>query len=447
VYRTYLDGRASATDRRRLEGEVSDARSDLDADGARALDALGALLLEDRSEPVAVALQQLSGAVAAKGVEDTACYRYPGLLAAAEVGASPSRPAITIDEFHAELGARAKRSLGALNALSTHDTKRSADVRARLATLSEIPDEWARLVRRWHRRLKGAGRGVGPDPFDELFFFQSVFGLWPLEGGSAPDTLRDRLQVTMHKAAREAKRRTSWRDPDASYEAALGRFVDAALDDAKMARDLDRLAARLGPAAATYSLAMTLLAATAPGVPDVYQGSEQWQLALMDPDNRRRVDHAAAATELGQHAGTPVEELLAAWTDGRVKLHLSAAVLRLRRQHASLFARGRYVPLETEGAARERVVAFARRAGAAWAVTVVPRRVVPLTGRGRFALGPAAWAGTSVLLPQGAPRGFAGPLAGAEVKARRGRLQVADLLGALPVAVLFGTSRVTGPLP
>ncbi len=447
VYRTYLDGGASPSDRRRLEEEAPEARSDLDVEGARALDALEALLLDDRSEPVVVRLQQLSGAVAAKGVEDTACYRYPGLLAAAEVGASPSRPAVDIDGFHAALGARAKRASGALNALSTHDTKRSADVRARLATLSELPEEWARLVRRWRRRLEGAGGSAGPDPFDELFFFQSAFGLWPPGGGSVTDTLRDRLQATMKKAAREAKRATSWRDPDPSYEAALERFVDAALDDAEMARDLDRLVARTGPAAASYSLAMTVLAATAPGVPDVYQGSERWQLALMDPDNRRPVDHGAAASALRALEGTAAIELVSGWVDGRVKLHVTAAVLRLRRQHPSLFARGDYVALETRGPQRDRVVAFARRAGTDWAVTVVARRVVPLTGRGRFALGAAAWAGTTIVLPDTAPGAFKDPLAGAEVKARRGRLDVAGLLGALPVAVLTGTSRpvVTSP--
>ncbi len=438
VYRTYLDGRTRPEDRRRMETEAPEARGELDEEGARALDALVAMLVDERNEPVAIALEQLSGAVAAKGVEDTACYRYPGLLAGAEVGASPSRAGIGVAEFHAELVARAHRSPHALNALSTHDTKRSADARARLATLSEVPDEWARLVRRWHRRFQAARAAPGPDAFDELFFYQSAFALWPLDGPAPTKELAGRLQVVMEKAAREAKRSTSWRDPDAPYEAALRRFVDRALRDPEFGGELDRLVARLGPASATYALAMTVLAATAPGVPDVYQGSECWQLALVDPDNRRPVDHTLAAAQLAEEA-TPAR-LLASWRDGRVKLQVTAAILRMRRAHPGLFGAGRYVPLETRGAARDHVVAFARRAGREWAVTVVVRRVLGLTGPRRFALGDL-WGATRVVLPEGAPSAFFDPLSGAEVQARRGTLAVADVLGALPVAVLVGEAR------
>ncbi len=436
VYRTYLDGKARPEDRRRIEHEAPEARQDLDVEGARALDALAKMLFDEPSEPVAIALEQLSSAVAAKGVEDTACYRYPGLLAAAEVGASPSRPAIDIDGFHAELALRARRSPDALNALSTHDTKRSADARARLAALSEVPEEWCRLVRRWHRRL-AQPTGAGPDPFDELFFYQSALVLWPLGDAAPSGELGERLKAAMTKAAREAKRSTSWRDPDPAYEAALEGFVDRALADAGFADDLGRIAARLGPAAATYSLAMTVLAATAPGVPDVYQGSECWHLALMDPDNRRPVDHGRAAAQLAEP--TEPADLVGRWVDGRIKLKVTAAVLGLRRAHPGVFARGRYVALEARGPERDRVVAFARRAGREWAVTIVPRRVIGLAGPRRFALG-EAWGATRVLLPDGAPRVFIDALRGAEVRTTRGALVVREVLEELPVATLIARS-------
>jgi (1->4)-alpha-D-glucan 1-alpha-D-glucosylmutase len=425
----------------------------------RALEALVALLVGQPSgvgvgpgDPVearvelALRFQQLTGAVAAKGTEDTACYRFAGLLCGAEVGGSPGAPAVQADQFHRALESRQSRNPGALNAGSTHDTKRSADVRARLAVLSEIPEEWERLVTRWHRRYRDSIEAAGgPDPIDELFCYQSLVGVWPVEGGRPPDDLRGRVQVATRKAAREAKRSTSWTDPDQRYEQALAAFVDRLFADDPLVAELGRLLRRIGPAGATNSLAMVTLGVTAPGVPDIYQGTELWQFSLMDPDNRRPVDFEERARALrslaelapsGQLDAAGARKLITDWKDGRVKLHVTTALLGLRRASPSLFSSGLYLPLETSGPQRDRVVAFARRHREAWAVAIVPRRVLASTGPGRFPLGASVWGSTSIKLPDEAPVGYFDALTGAPVSAWRGRLKVAEILGALPVSVL-----------
>jgi len=455
VYRTYVGrGPADRADRARLAAAATAARPELGPEAARALDSLVAVVHGAGSSPVSgpradarspfiSRLQQLSGAVAAKGVEDTACYGFHGLLASAEVGGDPGRPSLGVPDLHAALAARARLGSCGLNALSTHDTKRSADVRARLAVLSEAAPEWEALVRRWHRRhVVSLGGGTGPDPHDELFFYQSLFGVWPADGGAGPELTR-RLRDTMRKAARESKRRTSWIDPDLRYERVLRRFVEAVLGDPRTRAELDRLVRRLGPAAATNSLAMTVLAATAPGVPDLYQGGELWDLSLVDPDSRRPVDFGArqaALAELAEEGGGPtgaeVAALLAAWPDGRVKLHVTSALLRLRRCRPELFARGAYLPLSVRGPGRDRLVAFARRRGPAWSVTVVPRLTMAATGPGRFALGTEGWGASTVVLPAGAPGAWRDVLSGSAVRARAGSVRVGDLLSTLPVAVL-----------
>jgi (1->4)-alpha-D-glucan 1-alpha-D-glucosylmutase len=449
VYRTYITDRpADATDRGRLERAAMAAFGELAGEDARALRTLVGLLAGEWRGSAAsgfvVLFQQLSGAVAAKGVEDTACYRTSGLLASAEVGGDPERPALTTPELHQALAVRARRAGGGLNGLSTHDSKRSADVRARLAALSEVPTEWARLVAGWRSRFApGVEAAGGPDPHDELFLYQSVVGLWPPHGAVLWRDLGERLDASMLKAVREAKLHTSWLDPNPAYESAMSELVYAVLGDRDTRAELDGFLSRIGPAAATNSLAMTVLAATAPGVPDLYQGSEGWQLALMDPDNRRPVDFAGLAAALESLPGPdavpqPAEigALLGCWTDGRVKLWVTAAALRLRRRHRALFASRSYLPLRVRGAHHDRVVAFARRRGRSLAIAVVPRLPFSVAGPARFPVGADAWGDTALVLPDGSPSRFVEVLSGAQVGARRGALGVGEALSVLPVAIL-----------
>lgn len=460
AYRTYLDrGAVDRHDRARLQRAAAAALPYLDAEGRRALGYIGAGLLRvytdseatdgtDRWLEVARRWQQLTGAVTAKGVEDTATYRFSGLLGHADVGCDPGDPVSTPPEFVAATGARGRRRPSSLNATSTHDSKRSEDVRARLFALSEVPDEWERLTARWHRRHgRAVARAGGPDGHDELVAYQTVFALWPVGASRLPADERRRVQAYMVKAAREAKRRTSWVDPNEHYERSLRSFVQglARSNDNLFGSEMERLVARIGPAAVTNSLALSVLKAVCPGVPDIYQGTELWDLSLTDPDNRRPVDFAsrrALLAGLPRCDAPPVErkagagELLSAWSDGRIKLYVLRALLHLRRAEPALFDRGSYQLLEARGPRREHVMAIARRRGSAWLVAVVPRLTLGRVGPARFPVGSRVWGGTTVRLPPSAPHSFSDVLTGGTVDSRTGVLQVGEVLRTLPVAVL-----------
>ena len=384
AYRTYLDrGAVSRPDRVRLQRAAAAAAAHLDAQGCRALGYICAGLLRERTGgdseggtdrwlEVARRWQQLTGAVTAKGVEDTATYRFSGLAGHAEVGSDPGHPASEPAEFGAVIAARGRRHPSTLNATSTHDSKRSEDVRARLFALSEVPDEWNRLTERWHRRhARVVARAGGPDGHDELVAYQTLFVLWPAGGSRLPAGESTRVQEYVVKAAREAKRRTGWVDPDEHYEGALRSFARrlARSDGSPFGSEMERLVARIGPAAVTNSLALSVLKVVCPGVPDIYQGTELWDLSLTDPDNRRPVDFAARRALLAGLPGweAPPDEragaaatLLSACDDGRIKLYVLRALLHLRRDEPALFDRGSFHLLETRGPMRDHLMAIAR---------------------------------------------------------------------------------------
>jgi malto-oligosyltrehalose synthase len=461
VYRTYLDGAGPThADARRLAHAAEQAAAALDDDEARrAVSMVAAGLRTARAKPagparwlvVARRWQQLSGAVMAKGVEDTASYRTDGLLAPAEVGSDPARPARTPAEFHAAVSARDRRST-TLNATSTHDAKRSEDVRARLAVLSEVAPEWNRLVARWLRRYRaGVVQAGGPDVHDQLVVYQTLAGVWPAGAASLRATDRRRVQDYMVKAAREANRRTDWIAPDARYEAVVRAFV------ARLARpsdpfghDMQRLIRRIAPAAVADSLALVTLKAVCPGVPDIYQGTEVWDWSLTDPDNRRPVDFDLrsrllaidealdTATVTARRAA--VRRMLAGWEDGLVKLHVLRALLLARRGAPELFDRGAYLPLRASGPAADHVMALARHHRGRWVVAVVPRLSVSLAGPGRFAVR-RVWEGTAVRLPADAPTELCDVFTGAARQPARRALALDAVLSDLPVAVLTGTSH------
>ena len=302
--------------------------------------------------------QQVCGPVMAKGVEDTAFYRWSRLAALNEVGGDPDRFGCAPAEFHRFAARLAQDWPGTLTTLSTHDTKRQEDVRARLAVLAEIPQAWLAGVIRWHDRALALNNGLAPDPDTEYLMWQTLVGAWPLD--------RERLTAYLVKAMREAKTRTSWTDPDAEYEAMVLSLAEQVLDDDELTSQLAGFAAALGEDARANSLGMKLVQLTMPGVPDTYQGCELAGLALVDPDNRRPADFTRARELLAAQG--------AAARPGRPgidaeKLLITTTALRLRRTHPDWFAAG-YQPLAAEGPAAGHAVAFAR----GQAITVATRR-------------------------------------------------------------------------
>ncbi len=456
VYRTYVDASgASREDRRRLRRAAAGARAHLDDEGRRVLDLVLPLLAgdeHDRSagqagravlDPVRLELvqrwQQHTGAVTAKGVEDTALYRWRGLAALTEVGTDPGRPPVTVDQFHQAMARRGRNGRGSLSATSTHDTKRSEDVRSRLAALSELPVTWDEHVTRWHRWHRSLA--ATPDPRDELFAYQTIVGAWPLD----PDDRRGfsrRVQDYMVKALREEKFRTSWLRPDEDYERVVRSFVGTVLapSNRRFRADLGRLLEAVGPAGAANALAMTVLKCTVPGVPDLYQGTEVWSHSLVDPDNRRPVDFDRRARWLlevdratdGEALAT---RLLASWPDGRLKLMVTQRLLRLRRDRPRLFDDGSYLPLDIRGPLSGHLVAYARHHRSDWAMVVVPRLPVGVAGPGRMPVGADLWADASVMLPDGSPGHLVDVLTGSAVSVGR-RVAVGDLFAVLPFSVL-----------
>ncbi len=352
--------------------------------------------------------QQVSPPVMAKGVEDTAFYRYNRFVALNEVGGEPDRFGVGVEEFHRF---NEDHGGGSMLATSTHDTKRSEDVRARLAVLSEVSDRWAALVRGWHERNARLRVDGAPDPNLEHLLYQTLVGAHPLS--------LHRTLAFLEKAAREAKERTSWTDPDERYEAGVRAFTEALLADVEFRAELDGFVREIAPSGYVNSLAMTLLKLTCPGVPDLYQGTELWDLSLVDPDNRRPVDVATRVELLDRVQRAGPEDVLADLPDGSPKLFLVQRVLGLRRERPELFA-APYRALEVQGTRAAHVVAFARGDGLAVAV---PRLVHGLGGR---------WGRTVVALPgDGSWRdAFSGEVV------RGGRVTAARLFGRFPVALL-----------
>ncbi len=463
VYRTYVDEShplPAGEDRRLLEGALAEARARGRASG-EALDLLESALLatagslgDPSRERFRVRFvqrfQQLSGPATAKGVEDTAFYVFTPLLSRNEVGGGPEAPLEhAVEDFHAGNALRAAHFPQAMLAVTTHDTKRTADVRARLDVLSEFPAEWAERLDLWRKlnvpfKTLVRGRRL-PDPNTVQHLFQSLLGIWPLSplGAGDLETLRERLAGYALKAVREAKQRTSWTDPDPEFEAALDADVAAILSTERAPRlldDVDGFARRIGPQGLRNSLSRTVLQLASPGVPDIYQGDELWNFALVDPDNRRPVDYDERIRKLdeierglereGLARPAFLRELAGTMEDGRVKLHVTQAALRARRLSPAPFRSARYEPLAPAGPHANRVVAFMRGEGASRLIAAVPRLLADED--------PAAWSGTTLSLPADASRHWTCALSG-EVHStdEAARLRVDRLFAILPVALLL----------
>jgi len=370
--------------------------------------------------------QQLSGPVMAKGVEDSTFYVYNRLVSLNEVGGLP-RPVGT-EEMHRFLAGRALQSPAAMNATSTHDTKRSEDVRARIHVLSEIPEQWIRAVTRWRRMMQDRRGPV--DGNEEYFIYQNLLGAWPLDNAEVP-AFRERFRAYVTKAAREARVHTTWVRPNQEHEAALHSFADLLFEDQKFQQSFQPLRELVSFYGAMNSLSQTLLKITAPGVPDFYRGTITWDFSLVDPDNRRPVDFAPL-TDFAE----PARALLDHWRDGRAKVYLTERALAFRAANRALFDSGDYIPVEVRGKRADHLFAFLRRAGDVWTLVAVPRLTAQLSGTHRFPVGQRAWLDTELVLHPAAPLRWKNKLTDERLAATGGVLAAAKVLSHFPVALL-----------
>jgi (1->4)-alpha-D-glucan 1-alpha-D-glucosylmutase len=435
VYRTYVrEGRVSAMDRRYVDWAVARAKKLNPGVDVGIFDFIHDVLLlgacEGKSEQQAQAIvrfamkfPQLTSPVMAKGLEDTAFYRYFRLASLNEVGGDPRRFSVSVNAFHLENQDRARRWRNAMAATSTHDNKRSEDVRARINVISELRQQWQEHVRRWSRVNRSKKSRVNdefaPSRNHEYLLYQTLLGAWPLHEMDAPaqQEFKKRIEAYMIKAVREGKRETSWIHPDHDYESAITRFVHALLAPGEknlFLADFVPFQSRVARLGLGNSLSQTLIKLTAPGVPDTYQGTEVWDFSLVDPDNRRPVDYArreAMLRELQERLSAPgkgfsarVRALLDTAEDGHAKLYLTWKTLALRRDKPVLFEQGDYLPLAARGSRAENLLAFARRCGDDHVIVVVPRLLANLALENeQLPLGEAVWGDTALEVSFGPP--------------------------------------------
>ena len=394
-------------------------------------------------------LQQYTGPLMAKGVEDTSLYVYHRLLSLNEVGGDPSHFGVPVADFHAFNQNQQEHWPHTMNATATHDTKRGEDVRARLNVLSEIPAEWESQVMTWseinYAKKTRVNRAVLPDKNDEYFFYQTLIGAFPFNEAEL-DTFVSRVKDYVIKAIREAKVHTAWLRPDAAYENAFTDFVDAALQPDPENRFLEEFRPfqqRIAYYGVFNSLAQTLLKIAAPGVPDLYQGSELWDLSMVDPDNRRPVDFEQRQSflqDIKARAETDIlgliSELLAKKEDGRVKLFLICQALKARTEYLEVFQKGTYLPLQVVGKLQDHIVAFARSHGDRMAIAIAPRFLTSLVEPGELPLGDGIWEDTQLQLPPEAPSSWTNIVTAQTIPAE-GTIRVGEALKHFPVALLI----------
>ena len=463
VYRTYIrDLQVSARDQRHIRLALQEAERRNPGLDSPAFDFLRRVLLLQESPAVTpeqmqdwlgfvVRWQQLTGPIMAKGYEDTALYVYNPLMSANEVGGAPNRCSVTLDEFHHRMKSRKIHYPATLNATTTHDTKRSEDVRARINVLSELTASWEkRLIQwtRWNDAKRGHWKGDQvPDRNEEVLLYQTLAGAWPLQAGEIP-AFRERLQHYMIKAVREAKAHTRWIQPDTGREKILSGFIQEILNpsrDNRFLRDFLRFHRPIAFFGALNALSQLLLKICCPGVPDFYQGSELWDFRLVDPDNRGPVDFALRARlleslESAEGAGRQrlVRNLLGQWPDGRIKLYVTSKALNFRTRHPGLFHEGDYVPLEVQGPALDQVCAFARRWKDEWALVAVPRMLLEKTTPPNFPLGQTVWGSESrLMMPAGVLAQWNDVFTGEMIVSPGKRyIHIHELFQSFPVALL-----------
>ena len=471
VYRTYIDARGtvSESDRAYIQEAIARAKRRNQNANLAVYDFLRSVLLlegtiHDGSTELyrkrllfALKFQQLSGPVMAKGLEDTACYVYNRLISVNEVGGSPSEFGIGLEEFHNGNLERSREWPYSMLTTSTHDSKRSEDVRARLNVLSEMPKPWSEQLTRWRRANRSKKRAIAdgrvvPDANEEYFLYQTLIGTWPFpcDAGSR-DGFVQRITGYFSKAVHEAKVNVSWLNQDQDYIDNLSQFVDRILRPGTAKRpnifleqfeSFHRTIAFFG---AINGLAQVLLKATSPGVPDFYRGCELWDFSLVDPDNRRPVDYGLRQRLLADLLNTASEDAAALCADmldhiydGRAKLWTTMRALRFRRDNPELFKAGsEYLPLFAPEDAREHVIAFARERAGQMAIALAPRFAYTLMkGEMRAPLGADTWGDAAIALPPHASARFQNVLTGETVSAEDGRLLCREVFRSFPVALL-----------
>jgi (1->4)-alpha-D-glucan 1-alpha-D-glucosylmutase len=474
VYRSYITGEAlHPDDRRYVQQAVARAQRNNPAVSRELFAFLQDMLLLNypaaASEDEQAAqrrfvgkFQQVTAPVMAKGLEDTAFYRYHRLLSLNEVGNDADRFGVAPEEMHRALQERQAKWPWALSALSTHDTKRSEDARARLNTLSELPEEWQACLKRWNdlnaQHRQALDDTPVPDANEEYLLYQTLLGAWPLDPYTMEEyaAFVERIQAYMLKALHEAKVHTSWINPNPAYDEAVQHYVATILDtqvNAAFLDDFHTFQRRISHYGMFNSLSQTLLKITAPGVPDTYQGTELWDLSLVDPDNRRPVDYARRhemlrelrtrmASAGGDHTSL-IQELLTSKEDGRLKLYITALALDCRRAHPGLFSAGDYLPAQGHGDRCEQVFGFGRRQGNCQAMVVVPRLIARLLQNGHEApLGGSVWQGTRLRVPGINPQQswrhvLTGEPVRVDLEEGQPTLSVAELMAHVPVALLM----------
>jgi (1->4)-alpha-D-glucan 1-alpha-D-glucosylmutase len=459
VYRTYVNGDGiSEDDRIYIKEAIEQARGRIPL-LLNELNFIEKLLLLDWHEGLTeeeralrlhfiMRFQQLSGPLMAKGIEDTLFYLYNRLLALNEVGGNPGKFGITLNEFHAVNQQQSTAWPHKMNATATHDTKRGEDVRARLNVLSEIPEEWEKQVRTWihlNHSKKNEVRGkTVPVPNDEYFFYQTLVGSYPFNE-SENASFVGRVKDYMLKSVREAKLHTAWLRPDSDYEEEFLAFVERVLEPSesnefmKEFLPFQKWVAGYG---ILNSLSQVLLKYTAPGVPDTYQGTELWDLSMVDPDNRRPVDYEQRMTllkDIKEKAQRDrlklVDELLSTKEDGRIKLFLTHRVLQARNEFLEVFLKGDYQPLEVTGKFQEHIVAFARSFEDKIAIAIAPRFFTKLVQPGEYPIGEQVWGDTQLQLPQGSASTWQNAITQQTISGS-GKIAIAQILQHFPVALL-----------
>lgn len=471
VYRTYISDGVGAEDRRYVEWAVGAARKRCHTVETQVLDFVRSVLLdagvpEDEGprqrelRDFVMRFQQFTAPVAAKGMEDTAFYCYNRLTSLNEVGGNPRRFGLSLSAFHHASLDRARHWPHTMLATSTHDNKRSEDVRTRIDALSEFPDEWWAQLQRWRRINRKHKRqlesGAAPAANDEYLLYQTLIGSWPLGEIDAQmlAAYRERIENYMLKAVREAKVHTSWMNVNEDYESALRQFVSALLDAPErnvFIADFMPFARRIGRVGMFNSLSQVVIKIASPGVPDFYQGNELWDFSLVDPDSRRPVDFDRRRAMLGeledrfscapaQHAER-ARLLLEHMEDGDIKFYVTWKGLAVRTQYRSLFATGEYLPLEVRGEHADRICAFARMEGARAVVAVAPRLIGRLVAGPGVPLGSTAWPDTRIVFPTRLALVYRNTYTQERVTCDgAGEIRVSDVLRSFPVALLLGVA-------
>jgi len=459
VYRTYVrNDYYSESDRRYIIEAVGKAR-DMNPALVYELSFIELFLLlessdlseEERNEWIhfVMRFQQLTGPLMAKGFEDTTLYVYNRLLSLNDVGGSPDKFGISLTEFHDFNVRRSRRQPHSMNATATHDTKRGEDIRARLNVLSEIPELWESNIKKWsrhNRKKKKSLKGVTiPERNDEYFLYQTLIGALPFKMDEM-DNFKVRLKDYIIKAVREAKVHTAWLKPDTDYEENYIKFIDKILTPSDKNLFLDdflKFQKTVSHYGIFNSLAQTLVKITSPGIPDFYQGTEFWDLNLVDPDNRRPVDFELRMWLLKEikAAGNGnfenlIQNLFSTSEDGRIKLFLIYRALEVRNRYRNLYEKGTYIPLQTDGKYKDNIIAYASEYKPDYSVTIAPRFLTRVVDEHRYPFGKDVWHDTAVMLPEDSPDRWAEMIAGSEVRGNKSVL-VGEVFQRFPGALLI----------